>query len=137
MVLGYFCGENVTLSQGNLMMAKQILRKLFFFGLTEEPIASVNLFLAMYGKDGARPNITNIGHFIDPPFVFTSTRSNVKHSRDAHAELLRNLTGSGWKDSFDEELYAEATKIFYNRCKRHGIETVFQSIDQLMNHLHM
>jgi hypothetical protein len=138
MMLGYFCGEDRNISTIDVNEAKRRVREdLYFFGLTEEPEASANLFLAMHSEDGAKPYRKRLEELVDPPFSFSSTRANSKHSKESHASLLEQLASTGWKDELDEIIYAQASRIFYRRCKEHEIATKFKSIEELMSHLHL
>ena len=138
MVLGYFCGDNVTLSDDQLIIATRRLRTdFYFFGLMEESTASANLFLAMHAHDGGPPLRTQISDLTWPPFRFTTTRTNKKHSSSAHTTLVQNLTKTGWIDYYDEKFYGEASQIFYERCRQYNISTVFRTIDELMGHMHL
>lgn len=138
MMLGHWCGENVTLTSNQVAIAKARLgTDLYFFGLMEESEASANLFLAMHNQDGGNRSSRSLDSLKSPPFEFTKTRTNKKHSSSSHSILLKNLTESGWSDSIDDELYSEASRIFYLRCQQYQISTQFKSIDELMAHLHM
>jgi hypothetical protein len=137
MMIGYNCGEDVPLNANDLDEAKRRLHDLYFFGLTEESEASANLFLAMHFQDGGLPYRRSLEELSYPPFKFTTTRKNRKHSKDAHADLTRQLNESGWKDVHDEILFAEATKIFYERCQLYSIKTLFNSPDSLKTQLNL
>jgi hypothetical protein len=127
MMLGYLCGMNIQLKPGDLKKAVERLQDLYFFGITEEPLASANLFLAMRHMDSERPDIRNIKQLVDPPFIFTHTRKNIKHSSEMHMQLLNNLYTNKWRDEFDDELYRQAKRIFYDRCKEYKISLLKQT----------
>lgn len=88
-------------------------------------MASANLFLAMHHVDGGKrflttPTIDDLRH---PTFKFTSLRQNSKHDVDTHMKHLLELKNIGWNDTFDEEIYAEGKRIFYERCAQYNITT--------------
>ena len=113
--------------------AKRRLHEDFYFiGLTEEPMATANLFLTMHAEDGARRNIFSVDNLTDPPFVFSSQRQNKHHDTMNHQNLIKILNDFGWRDEKDEELYAEAARIFYWNCQLNGIKTKFKTTEELM-----
>ena len=48
-------------------------------------------------------------------------RENKKHTSMSHTELYANLTAYNWKDPIDEEFYASAKKLFFERCNLYKI----------------
>lgn len=128
MLLGHTCGSDIQLHEADLIEAKRRINEdLYFFGLTEEPLASANLFLAMHHDQGANPNRTNVfDKSFNPPFNFRTGRVNSKHSHNNHEKLLSELNEAGWSDRFDEELYKEASRVFYDRCRKYNVALTHQ-----------
>jgi hypothetical protein len=137
MLLGHECGSNPSLTPAD---GQEAIRRLhedtYFFGLTEEPEASVNLFLAMHSEDGTKPYRKTMTDMVDPPFKFTRKRMNDGHNYQTHQQLVYQLDSNGWKDEYDEVLYQEASEAFYRRCQQYKIPTRFASIDELMAYPH-
>jgi hypothetical protein len=113
-VMGHFCQRKVTFGPDEVEEAKRRLRDDFLFvGLTEEPSASADLFVAMFGR-GSLP--------LD--FTQTKTRVNGRHSSSAHKKHQCELTRNGWYDEADVSLYEQAQVLFYARCRQYGVKSV-------------
>ena len=115
MVLGFTCGQPIDISEAHMVEARRRLTKDFIFiGLTEEPRATQDLFLATF----------NI-RLMEPIPVIPNIRSfyGESNNKKKHAELRRQLMRSNWSDPFDDMLYEFARGLFYSRCKRYGVWT--------------
>lgn len=123
MILGYGCGSDVTLTEEHFVEAKRRLREdVYFFGLSEEPVASANLFFAIHSAEGGNPNRKSIQQSNGPPIILRNSRGNASNRQRVHHMLVMDLLKAGWNDRFDNELYVEASKIFYDRCRKYNIE---------------
>jgi len=147
MILGRECGEVTSFKEGDLREAKRRLREdMLFVGLTEESNASAQLFMAMFGVSGSNNNLKSSNTssdqlaipsgktFVDmyvPNMQILAPRRNSQHTNALNSGLRRTLQVHGWKDHHDEALFAEAARIFYGRCRQHGIRTKF-TIEQLL-----
>jgi hypothetical protein len=140
MVLGRDCGEDLALSEAHLREAKRRIASedFLFFGLTEEPEASANLFLALHLPTPPPQPPLNVSVFPSPqrPFSFSSVRANKLHTEATHQALGDALGKEGWTDRFDQELYREAAAIFYRRCAENSVSTVHSSFEDLLAHPH-
>lgn len=121
MVLGKRCGENITLTPADLVEAKRrVENDMYFVGLSEEPEASASLFLAEH-SDVTNPNFVGNGPWnvssLLPYFEFT----HLRRSSNPQPQLKSELEAIGWRDPFDEALYAFAADIFYSKCARYSI----------------
>jgi hypothetical protein len=117
MVLGYDCGTDIEIKGHGMTEALRRIREDFlFFGLTEEPEATAELFRLTVGGWGYDKD----GMTLPSPSVWGS-RINSEHNKSSHDFLSRELTEGHWKDVFDEALYAEAAQIFYAKCKQYNI----------------
>lgn len=121
MVLGSECGQPVRLSNSSIAEAQRRIRYDFaFVGLTEESEASARLFLAMY-----QPN--NEDSLIDQEQIVGTLnhapRMNQAHTSETNMALLHILQQHDWQDRPDEEVYAEAVEVFFERCSAYGIST--------------
>lgn len=122
MVMGVDCGAPQLMHRPDLDQAKLRLNTDFaFIGLTEESQATFELFLKMFGGgDGAHYG----GHVAGVPRPYewrVRYNSSLSHDqRESHQNALRKAK---WRDPLEEELYAEAQRIFYERCKVHGVYT--------------
>jgi hypothetical protein len=103
------------LTEKSLRVAiKRLHEEFIFIGLTEEALATEKLFLAMFQMS------LPAGYEFPQKLKY---RKNSLHTKSSHAFLSKNLTDSNWTDFYDEALYHEAQKIFYNRCKLFNIST--------------
>jgi hypothetical protein len=115
MVLGYTCGQPIELSEVHMAEARRRLEEDFvFIGLTEEPRATQDLFLATF----------NI-RLMEPLPVIPNIRSfyGESNSKKRHIELKDQLIRGNWSDPFDQRLYEFARSKFYSRCQRYGVWT--------------
>lgn len=129
MLLGIDCGVDMRLTTKHM---DEALRRLHydtaFFGLTEESEASASLFKAMFtpnvvsGEHNAR-NLSSL-----PDTFKMLPRKNEVHTEELNAKLRAMLEESKWKDEYDELLYAEARRIFFDRCKNYGIPTRYSLV---------
>lgn len=125
MVLGYHCGNNIpTFTKEEMVEAKTRIQFDFaFVGITEEPEATYNLFLAMFG----------LGHVadhpkLDPPHKM-NYRKNAHHDEWAQKHYTGNLKKHSWEDQPDEYVYSVAKSLFYKRCQQYGIITKYSLAD--------
>lgn len=117
MLMGFNCGNINRLNPEVLEAAKYRLKnEMLFFGLTEESVATAKLFLAMFG---------NVTVDIVEPSQRIRYRQNVRYSKEARDKLVSDLRVNNWRDPYDEELYEEASKIFYERCKKYKISVKY------------
>jgi hypothetical protein len=129
MVLGIECGKPVALQEADIIEAKRRIREDFhFFGLMEEAEATAHLYRAMYGHWGTYDN----GQPLPSPGTYSqlirSKKKSGKCANTAHQnatswELAQMLRNYGFADYFDQQLYEEAKRVFYERCRRYGIRT--------------
>lgn len=113
-VLGQTCGARIHLTQADLEEAKhRVAVDFVFVGLTEEYSASVSLFHAQFGD-----NVPGASKYERMKY-----RVNSQHTPKRNKLLKQELLSLGYKDYFDEELYAWAAAIFYHRCKMFNIRT--------------
>lgn len=139
MVLGKQCGEVYSLKSTDTEDAVNTINSpdhFAFIGLTEEPVATYQLFVAMYG-DHYPHNHTN---YSSAKEVFNKTkmesiyqniyghkyRKNGHNSNEVNIKLAMQLHASGWTDDADEKLYEAAAKQFYRRCAQYQISTQFK-----------
>ena len=122
MVMGVDCGAPQLMHRPDLDQAKRRLNTDFaFIGLLEESRATFELFLKMFGGG----NSAHYGGRVagaPKPYEWR-VRHNSSLSHDIRESLKQTLQNAKWRDPLEEELYAEAQRIFYARCKAHGIKT--------------
>jgi hypothetical protein len=117
MVLGYRCGQTVKMTESKFKEAIRRVREGFaFIGLTEEYEASKLLFFAMLNLP-------------PPPDLILDNVRNVEERdqgirKHPSSELRRQLIEAKAIDPFDSAVYAEAQKVFYERCRQFGIATI-------------
>jgi hypothetical protein len=126
MLMGYDCGNDV--SPMNPKQLQEIHRRLLddflFVGIQEEPQATYELFLAMFGK----------GHLEDPSVLQRGLKSphllayrRGEGGGEAEREKLRReLVKMRWEDRADEHTYEVGKRIFYKRCREYSIRTRHQ-----------
>lgn len=113
MLIGHNCGENVVLSEDLLNEAfRRLHADVAFFGLTEEPLATLELFHAMFG-----------GYSL---IKIPAIRQNSRYTNEYKGLLLQTLESFSWRDYWDDALYNEARRVFYQRCRVYNISTVKQ-----------
>jgi hypothetical protein len=123
MVMGHACGgPDNFLNEQKLKEAKRRIRYDFaFIGLTEESVATAQLFEEMHGH--WRPLIEQN---MSMPYELKH-RKNKQTTSHKYTILRELLLKSTWVDFFDDELYKEAQRIFYERCNHFFIPTLFGS----------
>lgn len=120
MVMGFHCGEPINMTREHLHEAKRRVRHDFVFvGLTEEPRATHDLFIAMFGGR----SFGGTHEEAPPPYLLTLRRNLTVDNMTLKRRSMRTLAPL-WRDELDEELYAEVADIFYSRCRQYGISTV-------------
>lgn len=113
---GKRCYDEHDNSESDIAEALRVLREeVSFFGLTEEPKLSRQLYLKMFGEETAGFE----SYSKHSPQLIHYRKS--KLSAEAHQRLSRNLTASGWRDEADERLYAEARKLFFENCRKYQL----------------
>ena len=109
MLNGYQCGEVVELQERHLDIAKQVLSKMLFVGLTDQFLKSVCLFSWLYGGEVKKEHTRK------------SRETKYTTSSDINDVLTRDqilLFLHAYR--FDIELYGFATEIFESRFQLTG-----------------
>lgn len=125
MIMGYDCGNDVPAFNKKQLneVHRRLLEDFFFFGLQEEPKATYELFIAMFG----------IGHLHDKlilerklkPIYQLNYRKNIYEDEKIKQKLRNDLLRMKWSDKADEYTYEIAKKIFYKRCEEYSIPTLY------------
>jgi hypothetical protein len=142
MVLGKECGEPVYITEVQLREAlRRVRHDMAFVGLTEESEASARLFLAMYrpASTSESPVDQHIEMGKEEADKLVSTLAAApRQNRDHTAELDRALHGvlqqHQWRDVYDEAVYIEAVRVFYERCRRYNVPTAHTQEELLALH---
>jgi hypothetical protein len=126
MVMGYDCGNDV--APFNPKQLREIHRRLLedflFFGLQEESKATYDLFLAMFGV-GHLNDKSVVERGLPPPYLLAYRQNLERVSERRKEELREELKLMRWSDKADEFVYEIAKRIFYKRCREHGVETKY------------
>lgn len=127
MIMGYDCGNDVPLFNPKQLkeIHRRLLEEFIFFGLQEEPKATYELFIAMFGI-GHLNDTHIIERKLPPPYLHTY-RENIYVSNQQKINLKRTLRELNWHDPSDEFMYEIAKKIFYKRCKEYHVSTKYNS----------
>lgn len=125
MIMGYDCGNDV--SPMNLIQLQEIHRRLLkdflFVGIQEEPQATYDLFLAMFGK-GHLEDPLILQRNLKPPHLLKYRKGEVGDEKER--EMLRKeLVRMRWEDRADEHTYEVGKRIFYKRCREYSIQTKY------------
>lgn len=109
MLNGFQCGEVVDLTNDHLDIAKQVISKILFVGLTENFKQSLCLFTWMYGGEVAPVHLTKTRQ--------TAYRTS-KNIKDVLSPHQRSMFKTAYR--YDIELYSFARELFDNRYQLTG-----------------
>merc|ERR1712232_113816 len=104
MVLGHGCTEHYKLTERNLALAKRIISRMKFIGLSDEWNRSICLFHKQFGGN------LNINEL----------KVDEKEDTEENALDDKILFDGSDNDRFDEELYHHVQTIVYERFELYG-----------------